>query len=354
MYESKINFFTNIAHEIRTPLSLIAAPLEKIILSGDGNEQTRNNLGMIERNANRLLELINQLLDFRKIEEDMFHFKFKRQNVVKIVEKVYKQYYQTAKFNKLEISLEAEKNDIECNVDSEAIYKIVSNLIANAIKYAKSQILITVKERSGNLEIKIKDDGTGIEKQYMEKIFEPFFQIQDKNNAVRTGSGLGLSLSQSLAMKHNGKISIESEYGKNCNFTLTIPIADGTEEEVQETEAAIPEKSEMPEQSVVEAGTRIIIVEDNTDMRTFLCESLNDNYTVFEAENGVQALEMVEKENIDIIISDIMMPEMDGLELCNRLKSDPAYSHLPLVLLSAKTDTSTKIEGLNQGADFYM
>lgn len=110
----------------------------------------------------------------------------------------------------------------------------------------------------------------------------------------------------------------------------------------------------MPEQSVVEAGTRIIIVEDNTDMRTFLCESLNDNYTVFEAENGVQALEMVEKENIDIIISDIMMPEMDGLELCNRLKSDPAYSHLPLVLLSAKTDTSTKIEGLNQGADVYM
>lgn len=138
-------------------------------MSGDGNEQTRNNLGMIERNANRLLELINQLLDFRKIEEDMFHFKFKRQNVVKIVEKVYKQYYQTAKFNKLEISLEAEKNDIECNVDSEAIYKIVSNLIANAIKYAKNQILITVKERSGNLEIKIKDDGTGIEKQYMEK-----------------------------------------------------------------------------------------------------------------------------------------------------------------------------------------
>ena len=126
------------------------------------------------------------------------------------MEKVYKQYYQTAKFNKLEISLEAEKNDIECNVDSEAIYKIVSNLIANAIKYAKNQILITVKERSGNLEIKIKDDGTGIEKQYMEKIFEPFFQIQDKDNAVRTGSGLGLSLSQSLAMKHNGKISFES------------------------------------------------------------------------------------------------------------------------------------------------
>ena len=127
-------------------------------MSGDGNEQTRNNLGMIERNANRLLELINQLLDFRKIEEDMFHFKFKRQNVVKIVEKVYKQYYQTAKFNKLEISLEAEKNDIECNVDSEAIYKIVSNLIANAIKYAKNQILITVKERSGNLEIKMEQN----------------------------------------------------------------------------------------------------------------------------------------------------------------------------------------------------
>lgn len=354
MYESKINFFTNIAHEIRTPLSLIAAPLEKIILSGDGNEQTKNHLKMIERNANRLLELINQLLDFRKIEEDMFHFNFKRQNVIKILEKVYKQYYQSAKFNKLEISLEAEKDDIECNVDSEAIYKIISNLIANAIKYAKSQILITAKETNGNLQISIKDDGTGIENQYMEKIFEPFFQIQSKDNAVRTGSGLGLSLSQSLAMKHNGKISIESEYGKNCSFTLTIPVADGAKEDVQETEALTPDKSDIPEQLAIESGTKIIIVEDNTDMRTFLCESLNDNYIIFEAENGVQALEVIEKENIDIIISDIMMPEMDGLELCNRLKSDPAYSHLPLVLLSAKTDTSTKIEGLNQGADVYM
>lgn len=354
IYEAKINFFTNIAHEIRTPLSLIVAPLEKIILSGDGNEQTKKNLEIIERNGNRLLELVNQLLDFRKIEEDMFNFKFKRQNVVRIVEKVYRQYYQTVKFNKLEISLEKEKDDIECNIDSESIYKIVSNLVSNAIKYAKSQILITVKERSGNLEIKIKDDGIGIEKKYMEKIFEPFFQIQSEDNAVRIGSGLGLSLSQSLAMKHNGKISIESEYGKNCIFTLTIPIVDGTKEEVQEMEVAVPEKSEKPKQSVVEAETKIIVVEDNTDMRTFLCENLSDKYVVFEAENGVQALNLVEKENIDIIISDIMMPEMDGLELCHRLKSNLAYSHLPLVLLSAKTDIPTKIEGLNQGADVYM
>lgn len=354
IYESKINFFTNIAHEIRTPLSLIAAPLEKIILSGDGNEQTKNNLSIIERSANRLLELINQLLDFRKIEEDMFRFNFKKQNIIKIVEKVYQQYYQSAKFNKLEISLEVEKEDIECNIDAEAIYKIISNLIANAIKYAKSQIKITVKEVDGNLQICVKDDGIGIEEKFKEKIFEPFFQIQDKDNAVRTGSGLGLSLSQSLALKHGGEISIESEYGKNCHFTLTLPIVAG--DTIQDTEDVTADKeSTVAEHTAGEPGNaKILIVEDNADMRTFLCESLNDNYIVFEAENGIKALDIIEKENIDIIISDIMMPEMDGLELCNKLKNDPAYSHLPLILLSAKTDVSTKVEGLSKGADVYM
>lgn len=351
MYESKISFFTNIAHEIRTPLSLIAAPLEKIILSRDGTEQTKHNLDIIERNANRLLELINQLLDFRKIEEDMFRFNFKKQNIVKILQKVYNQYDQNAKLNNIEMTFTVELKDIECKVDSEALYKIGSNLISNAIKHAKSQIEVSAITSNNHTLIMVKDDGNGIEQTYQEKIFEPFFQVQNSGNALRTGSGLGLSLSQSLAIKHDGIITVQSEYGKGCLFTLQLPLANMEEEDI----TTFSEEESIPHEQVnAEVRLKVIIVEDNTELREFIKDSLNEKHTVFDAENGIRALEVIEKENIDIIISDILMPEMDGLELCNKLKNNPAYSHLPLILLSARTDTSTKIDGLRKGADVYM
>ncbi|MCD8317867.1 MAG: response regulator [Paraprevotella sp.] len=352
MYELKIIFFTNIAHEIRTPLSLIVAPLEKVILSGDGTEQTKSNLKMIERNANRLLELVNQLLDFRKIEENMFHFNFKKQNIVKVVRKVYMQYSQNAKFNKLDISLDVEAEDMECNMDSESVYKILSNLIANAIKYARTRIDITVRTSEGNILVAVRDNGNGIEEKFTERIFEPFFQVQDKDNAVRSGSGLGLSLSQSLAVKHGGKISVESEYGHYCCFTFSLPALPAGET-VAEAETEVQDLP-APEPVETNTGTRVLVVEDNPDMLAFLCENLGDDYEVFRATKGVEALSVVEKENVDVIISDIMMPEMDGLELCSRLKTNMAYSHLPLIILSAKTDTSTKVDSMNKGADVYM
>jgi ligand-binding sensor domain-containing protein/signal transduction histidine kinase/DNA-binding response OmpR family regulator len=354
-YESKINFFTNIAHEIRTPLSLIIAPLEDILLSEDGNSRTKNNLEIMEINANRLLDLVNQLLDFRKIEENMFHFHFRRQNVALIVREVYNQYCQNAQLNKIEMKLLLEKELIENVVDSEAIYKIVSNLVSNAIKYAKKRIEIKAIIEKNEMLISVKDDGIGLDKIYLDKIFEPFFQVQDKENALKTGSGLGLSLSQSLAMKHNGKIYVESELDKGSLFTLKIPIVDT--ELPAENKLSYPEdeKTLVPKHSdAMEAGVKILVVEDNNDLRAFLISSLGEKHITFGAENGIKALEIVEKENLDIIISDILMPEMDGLELCNTLKSNLAYSHIPLILLSAKTDTSAKIEGLKKGADVYL
>ncbi|MDR1120781.1 MAG: response regulator [Dysgonamonadaceae bacterium] len=346
-YESKINFFTNIAHEIRTPLSLIIAPLENILLSGDGSRQTRNNLEIIDINVNRLLDLINQLLDFRKVEENMFLFNFRKHNIVKIVQDVYSQYHQNARLSNIDMSLSMSSDRIESIVDSEAIYKIVSNLVSNAIKYASERIEIRLGADDKYLSLSVKDDGAGLDKQYWNKIFEPFFRIPDKDNVPKTGSGLGLSLSQSLAAKHNGSIAVESEPGKGSVFTLKLPIASCEEGDA-------PQVQPPDEEKAGDSSLKILVVEDNKDLRSFLVSNLNENHIILEAENGRKAMEIVEKESLDVIISDILMPEMDGLELCNAIKTNLAYSHIPLILLSAKTDTQTKIEGLKKGADVYL
>lgn len=354
IYKTKINFFTNIAHEIRTPLSLIVAPLEKIILSGDGNTQTKSNLDIIDRNAHRLLDLVNQLLDFRKIEEDMFRFNFRKHSIVAIVQKVYNQYVQNATFNDLDVKLIIEGDEIECKVDEEAIYKIVSNLISNAVKFAKKSITIKVVSVDNNLYISVTDDGNGIDAAYIEKIFEPFFQINNKDNTVNAGSGIGLSLSQSLAVKHGGEIIVKSDAGKGSCFTLRIPIIMDDvlfEENSTGTEDISTSLFQATSQ---DSGQKILIVEDNKELREFVSNCLSEHFKAYEAENGVEALTIVEKENVDVIISDILMPEMNGLEFCHRIKSNPEYSYIPVILLSAKTDTSSKIEGLNVGADVYV
>ncbi len=351
MYESKINFFTNIAHEIRTPLSLIIAPLEKIIRSGDGNEQTKKHLDSIERNTNRLLDLVNQLLDFRKIENDMFILNCHLQSIEKIIQKVIRQYEQDCKLHNIEITVDIEK-DVISYTDSEALYKIISNLISNAIKFTKDKIKIKLTVSGDDYSLSVEDNGVGIKESYFDKIFESFYQIQIGDNAVNKGSGLGLCLSKTLAQKLGGDIYVKSEYGKGSLFTLTLPIKNS---EIKDSEIEKIKDEDTPlSAKMPESGQNILIVDDNSELRTFIKECLSDKYSISEAGNGAEALKVLEKENIDIIISDIMMPVMDGLELCNELKSNIAYSHLPLILLSAKTDTSTKIDGLKKGADVYI
>lgn len=355
-YESKINFFTNIAHEIRTPLSLITGPLENIIQSKDGNEQTQKNLTTIERNTNRLLNLVNQLLDFRKIENDMFLLNFRYQNIVKIVQKVYDQYSQEAKSKDIEMTIDLPSAKILSYIDSEALYKIISNLISNAIKFTRTKIDIELKIKNSILFLSIKDDGMGIKDEFIKKIFDPFYQIEVIDNFNNKGSGLGLSLSKSLAKKLGGDIVAQSKYGKGCSFTIELPILinkNNTEQEDSET-AIIEIEQQNIFESQNEAHIAILIVEDNEELRSFMKDCLSAHYTVYEAENGLKALGLLENNIIDIIISDILMPGMDGLELCNELKKNTAYSHIPLILLSAKTDTSTKIDGLKKGADVYM
>lgn len=355
IYESKINFFTNIAHEIRTPLSLIVAPLETSIQLSDKSPQIRENLEIIESNTNRLLDLINQLLDFRKVEEDMFKFKFETHNINEVLLKVYNQYSAIARIHKIEIHLDIPEEPIKCKIDKESIYKVLSNLLSNAVKYANSKVGISMKVAGNELIISVKDDGIGIKPEYLDKIFEPFYQIDNKENIVQAGSGLGLSLSKSLAQRHGGLIIVESEKDTGSIFTLHLPLI---VDDIINSESDFEKQEITSEQILPSSGEyqnlQILVIEDNTDLRKFIVNNLKEQYTVFQAENGVYALDIIEKENIDIIISDILMPEMDGIELCRKVKANPAYSYIPFILLSAKTDISTKIDGLEGGADIYM
>ncbi|MDX9747650.1 MAG: two-component regulator propeller domain-containing protein [Paludibacter sp.] len=356
-YESKIEFFTHIAHEIRTPLSLITAPLESIITSNDGNEQTKKNLQTIERNSGRLLELIKQLLDFRKIESEMMTFNLRYYNVSKIVQKVYDQYLENAKRLNIQMSLSITDKSVLSYVDSEAIYKIVSNLISNALKFTTNTITIELYINDNEqINLSVEDNGSGIRKEEFERIFEPFYQIETTENYNNKGTGIGLSLSKSLAKKLGGNISVQSEFGKGSIFILELPLLHNenellTIERDDTTEQLHREIPELVEHDIV---TSILIVEDNEELRVFMKECLSELYTVLDAENGVHALQILDNNSVDLIISDILMPEMNGLELCEIVKNNAAYSHLPFVLLSAKTDTNTKIEGLKKGADVYI
>ncbi|MCA1744726.1 MAG: hybrid sensor histidine kinase/response regulator, partial [Bacteroidales bacterium] len=288
MYESKIEFFTNIAHEIRTPLSLISGPLETILISKDGNERTRHNLKTIERNSNRLLELVNQLLDFRKIENDMFLIKLKKYNLTEIVQKVVNQYTNDQINENIFVTFEAEKQ-YEGIVDAEAVFKIVSNLISNALKFTASEVLIKMWTADHEIFISVEDDGPGIDEIYQTKIFEPFYQIQVNGVNPQSGSGLGLPLAQSLAQKMGGSISVHSDKNSRTCFRLVLPMDKAENEtpgsQTKKSEVAATE-SELPNQTPSESGIKILIVEDNKELRTFLKESLSETYLVFEAENG--------------------------------------------------------------------
>lgn len=354
IYESKINFFTNIAHEIRTPLSLITAPLESIIQSKEGSPQTQKHLGTMERNTNRLLDLVNQLLDFRKIEHDMFLLNSQNHDIVKIVKKVFDQYQRDTE--DVTMTLDVPKGVVMSCLDSEALYKIISNLMSNAVKFTKNQIDVKLETNNQIIFISVEDNGHGIEEDCVDRIFEPFYQVQTSNTYGNEGSGLGLSLAQSLANKLGGDIYVQSTQKEGSVFILELPIIEPKEDENSLKDENKTTKSSTDEVEIIETedSQTILIVEDNKELRDFMKDCLEDHYTIIESENGLDALKLLDSNNFDVIISDIMMPKMDGLEFCHELKSDPAYSHIPIILLSAKTDTTTKIEGLKKGADIYM
>lgn len=362
LYTSKIEFFTNVAHEIRTPLTLIKSPLESVLTEKALPENVKMELEIMDQNAERLLNLTNQLLDFRKTENKGFKLNPVECSVGSIIRSVYKRFTTLVNQKGIELKVEIPEEELLASVDKEALTKILSNLFTNALKYAQTYayLSLSVDEAGKEFTIVMSNDGKIIPIVMRENIFRPFVQYRDGKDIV-PGTGIGLALARSLAELHQGTLTMDQDM--ECNrFILSIPIrhqtaSDVLEEEHREKPVYDEEDNEtriMSSDKDKKEVASVLIVEDNKDMLAFVARQLSPLYHVITAENGIEALKVLEHEYINLVISDIMMPEMDGLELCEHLKSNLDYSHIPIILLTAKTTLESKIEGLEQGADAYI
>lgn len=356
LYNAKIEFFTNVAHEIRTPLTLIKGPMEKVMKKADQVPEILGNLKIMERNTNRLLDLTNQLLDFRKTETNGFSLNFVKTDITELLADTCQQFKPMAEQKNLQYELKQPGTPLYAYVDMEAFTKIISNLINNAIKYADSAVEILLPEhdeRDPSFMLIIKNDGYLIPTELRERIFEPFFRM--KESEKQTGTGIGLSLSRSLTELHKGSLFLKEPADNFNTFTLVLPIHQDKEFDFQNT----PDNYEN--HGVVNHDDNfdfmkpiILLVDDNPEILDFVANELSEKYAVIKALNGQEALDMIDIENIQLIISDVMMPVIDGFELCKRVKTNFDHSHIPIILLTAKNTLQSKIEGLEVGADAYI
>lgn len=364
IYNAKFDFFTNVAHEIRTPLTLIKGPLENIILNKNVDIETREDLNIMEQNTERLLNLTNQLLDFRKTERQGFSLNFTRCNISEVVKETYLRFTSLAKQKNLEFALKVPENVLYAHINREAFIKILSNLLSNAMKYAKTyvQISLEINESVENVEFFVRtvNDGLVVPDAMKEEIFKPFVRFDGEDNGrVTAGTGIGLALSRSLAELHKG--SLRMVEGEEANvFCLTLPIMQDNAitmelEVVGNTELfAEPQAKREGQKENGENRYTILVAEDNPEMLSFVSRQLSHEYTVLTAANGEEALRVLDENFVNLIVSDVVMPLMDGFELCKTVKSKLDYSHIPIILLTAKTNIQSKVEGLELGADAYI
>lgn len=361
VYHAKIDFFTNVAHEIRTPLTLIKGPLENIILKKTVDAETREDLNIMKQNTERLLSLTNQLLDFRKTESQGFRLNFTECNITEIVRETYLRFTSLAKQRELELTLELPPVDFKGHVNKEAFTKIVSNMLNNAVKYASTYIHVSMEVgKAGEKSVfyfRTANDGTIIPDEMKEEIFEPFVRFdEEKDGKVTTGTGIGLALSRSLAELHLGSL-VMTEGETNNTFCLTLPVIQDTtikliSEPVIEENPVVEHRSETVERN--DTRPTVLVVEDNLEMLAFVARQLSGDYNVLTAINGVEALRLLDDHFVNLVVSDVVMPQMGGFELCRTIKSKLDYSHIPVVLLTAKTNIQSKIEGMELGADAYI
>lgn len=369
--QMKMRFFINISHELRTPLTLILTPLQEII-NKISDRWTRNQLEYIQRNANRLLHLVNQLMDYRRAELGVFELKAKKGNAHQLIQDNFLFYDKLARHKKITYTLHSELEDKEVLFDANYLELIVNNLLSNAFKYTESgqSITVTLKEENGWLLLQVSDTGIGIPINKQGKIFERFYQIESEH----VGSGIGLSLVQRLIELHHGRIELDSEENKGSTFSVYLPqdlsvykpseLASNNEQNEEEQVYSTNSKAmyfidtEKVENESVESGDKkrgtILIVEDNNEIRRYLSNGLADLFNTLEAGNGEEALEKLKDNEVDVIVTDVMMPVMDGIKLCKNVKQNIRTCHIPVIILSAKTDIKDQMEGLQMGADDYI
>lgn len=363
IYNAKFDFFTNVAHEIRTPLTLIKGPLENIILKKNVDMEIREDLNIMKQNTERLLNLANQLLDFRKTESQGFCLNFAMCNITEVMKETYLRFTLLAKQRELGFTLQVPENDLNAHINKEAFIKILSNLLSNAMKYAESYVSISLEVdsgvRSSNFYIRTVNDGLIVPDTMKEEIFKPFVRFDGGGiGRVTAGTGIGLALSRSLAELHQGTLVMVS--GETVNtFCLTLPTTQDNaitmDSEVASNNVLFAE-SQIKQEELKNSDDRytVLVVEDNPDMLSFVSRQLLHEYVVLNAANGEEALHILDENFVNLIVSDVVMPLMDGFELCKTVKSKLDYSHIPIILLTAKTNIQSKVEGLELGADAYI
>jgi signal transduction histidine kinase/DNA-binding response OmpR family regulator len=354
-YARKIEFFTVMAHEIRTPLSLIMAPLERLLSSNKWQAEEQEQLQLMDENSNRLMSLVNQLLDFRRIESDAYTINKEETEVVSLVQSVYSRFSSLPYQKGIEFSMSTKINRLSVQADPEVLNKILSNLLINAFKFTRTKVTISIndvvqgEDGSARFSISVEDDGIGISSADSKHIFKKFFTTTSGNYEYHNlgGSGIGLALAAALAEKHGGQLLVESREGVKTIFTLELPYETVND---PESTTAIEEEAENATDKLT-----VLVAEDDEMLLDFISKSLRaDGFAVEKAANGKEAYQIIEQKTIDMIVSDVMMPEMNGIELCRLIKNNVNYSHIPLMLLTAKSNAEAELEGLESGADAYI
>lgn len=353
--DMKMQFFANVSHELRTPLSLIINPLEEFL---NKYPQYKNTLlYTAQNNARYLLELINQLLDFRKLDASGEAMHYIHGDIVSLVKDQFQAFECAARKREISYRIISQQPSIQMDFDYDKVRKIVMNILSNAFKFTenKGSIEIRINIVGSNVVMQFCDTGCGIDAAQQKKIFQCFYQAEHQEN-TQGGSGIGLYLVAEYVKMHKGNIQVSTNVPQGSIFTISLPIhatipPQMQEEQTDQTEMQqpVPASSHIGEQNYT-----ILLVDDNYDFLDFLSASLSISYNVLKATNGQEALEILKTENVDIVISDVMMPKMNGLELCTAIKSDLCISHIPIILLTAKASEEYQLEGLNMGADDYI
>ena len=363
--KAKLQFFTNISHELRTPLTLIADPVNYIIHDDNLNSQQRSMLQIVQRNVLVLTQLVSEILDFRKVQNGKMELRLSDFNLAESMKQWIKLFSASAQKKHIAISMDA-PDTIMLRADQDKIERICYNLLSNALKYTSEggEITLTAKEENGRVMISVADNGCGISSDELPYIFDRFYQAK---NAGR-GTGIGLAIVKAFTELHHGEVSATSIEGKGSTFTIHIPVRQKGEVTNQPTEKIeqlvepssaeeVPNQARHIDELIQPYQTdkpEVLIIDDNIDIRTYLRSVLSEKYNVSEAADGKVGLELARKIVPDIVLSDIMMPVMDGLAFCQQLKTDKAISHIPVILLTARSLDEQRAEGYEHGADAYL
>jgi signal transduction histidine kinase/DNA-binding response OmpR family regulator len=373
LHQMKIDFFTNISHEIRTPLTLILGPLEKMISSAASYPALSKQLEQVQHNAFRLMRLVTELMDFRKSEDGHMKLSYALCDLVKFSKEIFMSFQNLADDSGIQYNFQSHTKEAYIYFDKDHFEKVIFNLLANAFKFTPKggAISFLIEDAESSISIRIADNGKGIAAEHLPKLFNRFYQVSDQH--AHQGYGIGLALSKSIVELHHGKIEVQSTSAgpQNHGATIfTVSLLKGSAH--LDPKQLIPEymNSDNPdhyylqsqageligqlEPAAVSTGLKLLIIEDNAELRAFIRSAFQDQYEISEAANGLEGLKMALLQMPDLVISDVMMPEMDGLELCRCIKSDERINHIPVILLTARAAYIHQVNGLQKGADAYI